>query len=273
MATVYIFNGTQSGTADGSYSDPYDLSNITTAESDAGSGGIVIFKDGAYTGTSLTFADGSLNYPLTYKAENANDVTITMSTKFTFGNTSLASNLTYQDLKFVNSATSIGDRVVFRQLSTDTSIRHFADRCTYESFVFGTYFAPASDQERLRLTNCVYKHTGSSHWMGHLSDATAQDLELIGCTIYSSGTGTSIFNRYNVTLKNTIIFDPNNTITTWQSNGSTTITGACDLVRADGTDLKADANNIAQDPQFVDAANGDVRLRPSSPCIGAGTAS
>lgn len=32
-------------------------------------------------------------------------------------------------------------------------------------------------------------------------------------------------------------------------------------------------NNIFVDPQFVDPTNGDYRLRPSSPCIGAGTAS
>lgn len=32
-------------------------------------------------------------------------------------------------------------------------------------------------------------------------------------------------------------------------------------------------NNIFADPQFVNSANGDYRLRPSSPCINAGTAS
>jgi hypothetical protein len=73
--------------------------------------------------------------------------------------------------------------------------------------------------------------------------------------------------------KRQIIFDPNDTVTTWQSGGSTTITGPCDLVREDGTDLKSDAYNIASNPQFVDITTDDLRLRPSSPCINAGTAS
>jgi len=39
-------------------------------------------------------------------------------------------------------------------------------------------------------------------------------------------------------------------------------------ITSGGTD-----NLFNTDPQFVDSANGDYRLRPSSPCIGAGTAS
>ena len=273
MATIYLFNGTQSGTANGTYSDPYQLSNIATAETNATSGGTIIFKDGAYSGTTLNFASGTLNYPLTYKAESVGGVTITMTAKFSFGNTSLANNLTYLDLIFVNSASTIDDRIVFKQLSSDTSIRHFAERCNFKAFVWGSYWGTAADQANVRLTQCIYKHTGSNYWLVHAMGAsTQQNLELIGCTIYSSGTGTLVFSKYNVTLKNTIIFDPNDTVTTWQTGGSTTITGPCDLVREDGTDLKSDAYNIASNPLFVDPANDDLRLRPSSPCINAGTA-
>jgi hypothetical protein len=32
-------------------------------------------------------------------------------------------------------------------------------------------------------------------------------------------------------------------------------------------------DNVYADPQYVDTSTGDLRLRPSSPCINAGTAS
>ena len=40
-----------------------------------------------------------------------------------------------------------------------------------------------------------------------------------------------------------------------------------------GSHNTATGTNIEADPLFVDSANGDLRLRPSSPCINAGTAS
>jgi hypothetical protein len=39
-----------------------------------------------------------------------------------------------------------------------------------------------------------------------------------------------------------------------------------------GDDALSEANNISQDPRFVDAANGDYRLRSDSPSIDSGTA-
>lgn len=39
-----------------------------------------------------------------------------------------------------------------------------------------------------------------------------------------------------------------------------------------GSHNAATGTNIEADPQFVDAANGDLRLRPTSPCINAGSA-
>jgi hypothetical protein len=47
----------------------------------------------------------------------------------------------------------------------------------------------------------------------------------------------------------------------------------CCVFQMDTGDSSGGTDNIFVDPQFVDSANGDLRLRPSSPCIGAGTAS
>ena len=46
MATVYIQPG--SGTGAGSEADPYYYSQLSTAETAAGSGGKILFNDGSY---------------------------------------------------------------------------------------------------------------------------------------------------------------------------------------------------------------------------------
>jgi hypothetical protein len=47
----------------------------------------------------------------------------------------------------------------------------------------------------------------------------------------------------------------------------------CCVYQMHTNDSSGGTDNIFVEPQFVDAPNGDLRLRPTSPCIGAGTAS
>lgn len=66
----------------------------------------------------------------------------------------------------------------------------------------------------------------------------------------------------------------------WKSNDASVFTTAVALNANStnscfyqmGSHNAATGTNIEADPQFVDSANGDLRLRPTSPCINAGTA-
>ena len=80
-----------------------------------------------------------------------------------------------------------------------------------------------------------------------------------GCTISGQSAGGGI--GESTTAYNTILFD--NAV---QDAAAKAICINC----CTGGQLRPGAGNIAADPLFVDAANGDFRLRADSPCINAG---
>jgi hypothetical protein len=82
-----------------------------------------------------------------------------------------------------------------------------------------------------------------------------------GCTISGQSAGGGI--GESTTAYNTILFD--NAV---QDAAAKAICINC----CTGGQLRPGAGNIAADPLFVDAANGDFRLRADSPCINAGDA-
>ena len=79
MATVYIAPTAQ-GSADGtSAANAYAFTSVADAETDASSGGTIIFVDGTYTlATHLDLAS-SITYGVTYQPQTPNGVTITGS--------------------------------------------------------------------------------------------------------------------------------------------------------------------------------------------------
>ena len=104
------------------------------------------------------------------------------------------------------------------------------------------------------------------------TSTTSASLTLNGCTLKHSTGGTSnIFDRTGTTvIKNTILYGGNSGI----SLGSfPSLTESYNCYYNVNQSADAANNIIVDDPQFVDSANGDFRLRPTSPCIGAGTAS
>ena len=280
MATVHFFNGTQSGTADGSYADPYDLTQLSTQEGSATSGDIFIFKDGTYGFSSaLSFASAITTTSLTYRAESDRGVTFSSTSTFVFGNTNLTAGQTYNGFTFNGSSTT-NDLFTWNQSSSAAGKAHTFNDCDLKGKTFGENLG-LSTRAKATFNRCVFEQTGTaSFWFEHRNGTSASlraELDFVHCTLHNrTGTGSNLyaFNRCTVDAKNTIIFDYNNTITNVvNTSSSINLSGPCDLIRADGTSISSDANNIAQDPQFVDQVNGDFRLRPSSPCIGAATTS
>lgn len=272
MATIYMQPTAQSPSADGSYGDPYDTGSMATAETAAGAGGTIIFKDGAYTETTLVIASAIIT-AMAYKAENSGGVTITVSNKLTFGNGSLAAAVTYQGLNFVNSSTSTSaDRIVF---DSDTTTRHFFTQCSFKACVFMEAWGTTS-KCYVKFMQCVFELSLTSgaafHWFDQRNNNGA--VEFDGCTILNipgAGRGGNIFNKLDLTFTNTIVYDGDSLSTGFEAAGATPILHPKNcLVKADGTDLFPNANNIALDPLFIDYEDADYRLRPSSPCIGGG---
>jgi hypothetical protein len=270
MATVYIAPTAQ-GLGDGtSAANAYGYSSLDTAEADAGNGGTILFTDGTYTFSGNQTWDTGGFADMTYKSLNQNGAyllgsTITRSLFIGSTTTSTAKlegfksgNVHYDaehsttlTLNFITHADTFEDGPGNYGFlgSTNNSQSHV---CTNSSFVikydatgkFGVYWGANSTIDRCSF----FLYCTNTNASGITS--TGFSSSLTNCIIASnnsSAISSSVINTANCT--NCCIYDLH--------SGDT----------SGGTD------NIFVDPQFVDAPNGDLRLRPSSPCINAGTAS
>ena len=273
MATVYFFNGTQSGTADGSYADPYDLTQLATQESASTSGDVFIFKDGTYTITSaLTLgADG-----VTYRAENTGDVLFN-HTGLNLGNSvGNYAGFNLKGIKF-NGGGLLGLRILDGDLLTVEECEFIGITNGYRTLVGDTAAVDNGYAMNAHFKGCIFEGTASAsevRFFRYRINA-ASNLTIESCTILLSSTagGSGIFQASHAgthVIKNTIALCTTSGATLGTPLGFTE-TNNCYYNIGESADP---ANNIiVDDPQFIDSANGDYRLRPSSPCINAGTAS
>ena len=278
MATVYIKPGTGTGT--GTLTDPYFFDQLGTAETAAGSGGKILFTDGTYTVSAIVQLGAS---NVTYEALNSKQAIIdfqNISLSALELGTSAASYASFslKGIVFSNIGNGTGGTSVELQIASGNTLT--CDECEFLNMTptargaVGSYLSTNPGAMNATFTGCIFTQAGTNTVpMFGYRVATTHALTLNNCTLIFSGTGTAVYFKNSTgsyTLKNSILL----------SDGSNKTLGTgLTLTESNncyfGIGESADAANaiIVDDPQFVDSTNGDYRLRPASPCIGAGTAS
>ena len=135
----------------------------------------------------------------------------------------------------------------------------------------------------LSVSNCIFEVQATSVGGGAVLRTwfygTLGDVTFDACVIKMTGGSSSNFLGFlknassTLTVKNTIFVGNTGSETLMVSTANQLGTLVDSYNCYSNTGHSGGTNNITQDPQFVDAPNGDYRLRPASPCINAGTAS
>lgn len=278
MPIAYI-SPTGDGALDGStIDDPINWSNgsgLSTAETAAGTNGTIIFLDGNYPfGGNKTFAgaDG-----LTYESLNLYGAVLGDSgthRRLVIGSTSRngikVNKFRFNDVQDFEQYGAGGDNNKMDQCLITSTV---AFSCAGTSVFY-------TNSGGLDVTNTVISPFITTSGLRFFS--AAQRLTFNNCTfnIKTDGTLSTKIGAYSGTptasfLKNTILVCDNDAnVDTGTAGDFAQYATNCSFYQMGSANDSGGTNNLYDtDPLFVDSANDNYRLRPNSPCIGAGTAS
>jgi len=282
MATVYIKPGTGTGT--GTASDPYFFSQLSSAETAAGSGGTILFTDGTYTISSVLQLGAS---NVAYESVNSRQAVFDFQSSTTYGlelgrsADSYAGfsmkGLVFDNLGRTSNNGAVDVEIASGQLLTVNECDFLDMESTYKAIV-GSGASTNVGAMNATFTGCVF--TGSTStadvdFFRYRLSTPSHNLTLNNCTCIFTNNSTNQFfittTTGSVTVKNSILLADGSGTTTLGT--ATTFTESNNCYYNIGESADAANSIIVDDPQFVDSTTGDYRLRPSSPCINAGTAS
>lgn len=291
MANHYFHPTANQGTGDGSSeanAQQYSTANLDTAEGAASSGDTIFFLDGDYTSLPSAFDNGSTAQVLTYRSLNPLGARLLKTSYGKLGlgygtddltstSTTIVRDFYTQNIQWEgNTDGAIIELRGIKQVDTANATHGLLqgyiagkNKTSLAHVVQGCSFTLKANNDTGFIGNMI-NGTVSESSFHILFDGTAGTKKIGQYTDFDS------YNSFqHPTFKNTIIScDTDETLHTGLRDTSKLSYSCINTVSYFGGVTAAETGtNFNADPQFVDAPNGDLRLRPTSPCIGAGTAS
>lgn len=263
------FDSAHTGTELGTVDEPYNT--ITEAMTAASDGGVIAIKDGTHNTGQIT-----LSKNLTFVGESTNGAILSSSPRNFYSSTY---TLDLETLTVLNTTTSSLTGIIYTtgDLTVNSCI---IDLGAGASLGRGIVTGNNGSKVPYVFNNSILK-TGSSNATygiicgGGGAQMGCNSLTLNGCVLINvggSGDGPAQNAAVSGIFKNTIYVGLNSD--DLGTFSPTTNTNNCFHSTSFSSGSPASgSDHIYADPQFVDSTTGDYRLRPSSPCIGAGTAS
>lgn len=286
MATIYISPTGLGGTTGADAANAYAYSSLSSAETDAGPGGKILFTDGSYVLSTTTTWDGigSSGNDITYESLNPKGAVITSDVggsvrQLKIGDTGNTSAISVTSFKFIDvkfTIANLGPGVIsLNEITSSTAIDVSYLIKSVQSTTGGTRFINNLINVERASGNYAEMFTSAlAEWSGntfHLSGASAWT----GAFYFSYSSGLS-FHNCAVSKNNILSTDdssPGSHSVQTQQAYPATMNNSCFFQFDINQNASGGTGNVFTDPMYVDAANGDLRLRPNSPCINAGTAS